>query len=315
LLDRFDVLTLRMVTALLVALGIAVFIVGLREAIGLTPALIFTITLLSLTDLWRVWRVASHGISMAFLLAGAGAFAVILRRSTRQTLWIGTAAVFGAVFCFIDFMINPPMMPMILMFLVLVPRTQLAQVAQNPHTLPPLPLAATVTAAWFLGYAATWISKFALAIWFAEDPMQVQASILHQIAFRLYGVEETSRMFLIPLLPTIEMTLKAFESIGTITVVLIAAAVYFHIKEYPECFDRKQFYLLLSPILIVFAWFELFSNHTQLHPNFACRSASAAVALAIAAALISCNGHPHPLRLVTLWRGIKKRNRLDSVAA
>jgi hypothetical protein len=41
--------------------GAAVFTVGLRDAIGPTPALLFTITQFSLTDLWRIWRVATHG--------------------------------------------------------------------------------------------------------------------------------------------------------------------------------------------------------------------------------------------------------------
>jgi hypothetical protein len=293
LLDRFNLVTLRIATALLVLLGVAVFTVGLRDAIGPTPALIFTITLFSLTDLWRIWRIASHGISMSLILAGAGAFALLLRRSGSQTLWITSAAALGALFCFIDFMINPPMMPMILMFLVLAVKTQRPQMTRDPRTLASLSLALTVAAAWFVGYSGTWISKFGLAIWFSEYPAQMEASILHQITFRLYGLEVGSRMFLVPLLPTIEMILKAFESVGSITVILIAAAVYFHIKENRDRFDRNQFYLLLSPILIVFAWFELFSNHTQLHPNFVYRSASGAVALAISAALISSKMHPH----------------------
>lgn len=297
LLDRFGVPTLRVVTALLVTLGGIVFFFGLRAAIGLTPAIVLCLVLFLLTDMWRIWRISSHGISMAFILGGVGGFALLVRRNRSATLWVLTAAMLGAVFNFIDLMINPPMMPMLLAFVVLAVAARPAPIVEPRDALRPIPLAATVAAAWFLGYAGTWALKWGLAIWLADDSLQTATGIFDRIGFRLFGVEAGSRMALIPLLPTVEMILKAFESVGSIVVALLAAAVYCHLQEHRDRFDRRQFHLLLSPILIVFVWFELLSNHTQLHPNFVYRSASAAVALTIAAALMASGVEASPVSL------------------
>jgi hypothetical protein len=118
-LAHSDVLTLRVITALLVATGVVLFFVGLRGTIGLTPTIIIVATMFLLTDLWHIWRVTTHGLSMFVVLGGAGAFACQLRLSVNQYLWIVSAAALGALFNFVDFLINPPMMPMLLSFIVL----------------------------------------------------------------------------------------------------------------------------------------------------------------------------------------------------
>jgi hypothetical protein len=301
-LEEHGVLALRLVTALMVAAGATVFFLGSRAVIGFTPAAILFLVLFSLTDLWRIWRVASHGLSMFVILAGAGAFALLLRRSSSQTLWIVTAAALGAVFNFFDFMINPPMMPMLMAFFALAVTVD----ARGRGGLNPLPLAAAIAAAWFLGYAGTWATKWALSIWLSDQPSAAGSGILDQILFRLYGLEAGSTMFRIPLVPTLSMILKAFESVGTVAVVVIIAAVHAHASAHRAGFDRRRFLTLISPVLIVFVWFELLSNHTQLHPNFVYRSASAAIALVLAAAVMATNA---PVSLGLLWSNLRAQLR------
>ena len=303
-LEEYGVPALRVVTALLVAAGAFIFFLGARAAIGFTPAAILFLVFFSLTDLWRIWRVATHGIGLFVILAGAGAFALLLlRRPSSQTLWIVTAAVLGALFNFFDFMVNPPMMPMLLCFFALA-------VMFSPSAprgiLGPLPVAAAIAAAWFLGYAGTWGTKWVLAVWLSDQPAQAGSGIVGQILFRLYGLEAGSTMFRIPLVPTLSMILKAFESVGTVAVLLMMAAINAHVATHRARFDRRRFFTLISPLLIVFVWFELLSNHTQLHPNFVYRSASAAIAVAMAAQLMATDAL---VSLRLLWSNLRARMR------
>ncbi|HEY6256933.1 MAG TPA: hypothetical protein VIY51_14190 [Xanthobacteraceae bacterium] len=301
-LAHSDVLVLRVITALLVAGGVALFFVGLRGTIGSTPTIIIVATMFLLTDLWHIWRIATHGLSMFVILGGAGAFALLLRLSANQYLWIVSAAALGAVFNFVDFLINPPMMPMLLSFIVLAFVPQFRRDGQRDGVRP-LALAMTVAASWFLGYAGTWGTKWVLAIWFSNNAMEEAANIVNQVTFRLDGLEPGSTMFRVPLVPTISMILKAFESVGAILVVPIIAAVLIHVRDNHKSFDRAYFYQLTLPVSITLLWFELLSNHTQLHPNFVYRSASTAIALVLAAGIISSNA---PVSAASLWINLRR---------
>ena len=95
------------------------FFGGLRRAIGLTPAALFPVVLMSLTDIWRIWPITTHFLSMALILAGAGLFARVHVKYRDLSIAIVLAAVLGALFNFVDFLINPPMMPMLLAFVVM----------------------------------------------------------------------------------------------------------------------------------------------------------------------------------------------------
>ena len=164
--------------------------------------------------------------------------------------------------------------------------------------------AALVTAFWFAGYAGTWATKFALAIWLLADHWHAAKDILEQINFRIHGVEAGSHIYLYPLVPTVSMLLKGLEAYGTPLVVVLALAVYCHQRDHRGSFDRRQFALLSSPILITVAWFEILSNHTQAHPNFVYRSASMAIGIAITAALLASKVPPTP---ASLWQALRKR--------
>jgi hypothetical protein len=239
---------------------------------------------------------------MFVILAGTGAFALLIRRSHNQYLWIVSAAALGAVFNFVDFMINPPMMPMLLSFIVLAVVPQSSS-DERRDGLRPLALAATVAMSWFLGYAGTWGTKWVLAIWLSNNAMEEAMQIINQVIFRLDGLEAGSTMFRIPLVPTISMILKVFQSFGVILAIPIAAAVLIHVRDNRASFDRARFYQLIWPISITFLWFEIVSNHTQLHPNFVYRSASTAFAIVLAAATIAGNA---PVSAASLWVSLRQ---------
>ena len=80
---------------------------------------------------------------------------------------------------------------------------------------------------------------------------------------------------------------KAFISFGVVVVIVLAIAIYRHVRDNRAAFDRRRFLILIAPVLIPIVWFELLSNHTQTHLQFTYRSASAAIAIMFAAALLA----------------------------
>ena len=59
-----------------------------------------------------------HAIGVIFILCGAACFMSSVRRRVPDYLLLVLAAVFGSVFNFIDLLVNPPWMPMLLAFSV-----------------------------------------------------------------------------------------------------------------------------------------------------------------------------------------------------
>jgi hypothetical protein len=222
-------------------------------------------------------------------LAGVGIFALVHRITKDADIAIVLAAVFGSIFNFVDFLINPPLMPMLLSFVVIaIERTMIDALSAQPTGKPPERQLGVLTAAsWFGGYGLTWVTKWVLAICVSDHPAQTAVTILKQIAFRIDGLEQGSRMLLLPLIPTIEMVGTALVSVGAILVVVIAIAILMHTREHRSGFQRCSFYSLISPTSISFVWFELLNNHTQLHPRFVYRSASAAIAIVLTALVIA----------------------------
>ena len=56
-----------------------------------------------------------------------------------------------------------------------------------------------------------------------------------------------------------------------------------------RAFDRTVFFWRTWPVLIPIIWFEILSNHTQIHTFFVLRSGAAAIGVAVASALIAAN--------------------------
>lgn len=308
MLSVFSLGTTRFVNAVLLLAATLYFFFGLRRAIGATPAAAFFIVLLSLTDIWRMWNITTHALSMVLILAGSGLFARLYPTRRNLTLAIVVAALSGAIFNYVDFLINPPMMPMLFAFIVMA--TELARPAAiTRQAVVPAVIAAGFTAlAWFGGYGLTWATEWGLAVWMSPDAHQQGLSIIKQITLRLYGVEADSVVPMYPLVPTLTMILQAFISVGSAVVAVFAGALFVHLRTHWQAFDWRRFLLLSSPTLVSMAWFEILNNHTQTHSHFTYRSESAAIAIVFAAALLATDA-PVTLRslLVNLWRAIKRR--------
>ena len=142
----------RFVNAILLVAAPAAFAFASARAIGSLAAIALIMPMLVLTDLWQVWRVTPHTVSVVWTFLGAALFAACVRRGVSHMGLIVVAALAGSVYAFVDVLTSPPWQPMMLMFLVL---------AFNP-TRQSLLAAALVAAAWFGGYGLTWASKWPL---------------------------------------------------------------------------------------------------------------------------------------------------------
>lgn len=306
LLEQFSLATVRLINAIIIALAVIACFAGLRAAIGTTAASVFVIVLLSLTDLWLAWRISTHAVSLAFILLGVAGFALLHARWRDPYLAVAAAAFCGATFNFLDILVNPPMMPMLLTFVVLAAH----EPARDRHAPPRAPisvgwLAALVAMSWFGAYSLTWLTKWGLAAWASPTPAATWSETFAQVIARLHGHEVGHPPILsIPLYPTVRMFGKALISFGVVVVVVLAIAVYRHVRASGAAFDRRRFLILISPSLIPIVWFEVVSNHTQTHLHFTYRSAAAAIAIMFAAALLATR---QPTTLQQLVAGLRPK--------
>jgi hypothetical protein len=303
LLTWFDLPTMRAVNALILFACLLVFWRGLRAALDITPALIFMIVLLSLTDILRMWTVTQHSLSTALILAGSGLFALMHRRWPGPVPALVYAAGFGAVFNFVDALINPPFAPLLLAFLTMAMQPRPAAGTPLRDYRLALTFAALVALSFFGGYALTWAMKWVMAILFAHDSAQMAKDIYEQIVLRTFGHEKDRYIYFIPLWPTVQMFYKSFVSIGSPTVAAIAAALFFYLRENWASFDRGYFLAVTMPALIPVLWFEIMSNHTQTHLHFVYRSEAAAIAMVLASVVSALSPQPS---IWSLWTTLRR---------
>jgi len=141
------------------------------------------------------------------------------------------------------------------------------------------PATLAIVVAWFAGYALTWASKWAIAVaagasWWdifdvityrlnGDAPGYVRHHFLaptEKVLGYLYHQTQPEMLFLL-LLPTLLLPVR-WPNLG-------------------------RFAILSSPILIPFVWFEVLSNHTQIHTWMVYRTVASCFGILIAAAIIA----------------------------
>ena len=231
-----------------------------------------------LADVWSIWRTSTHSISLVYILAGTALFAAALRKGWRAPNMIVISAALGSGFNFLDFLITPPMMPMLLAFFVLLDsRRELGT------------LALTVVFAWFFGYSETWIAKWALAYFAMPESAGVAKDILSTIEFRTVGA--FNGVDLVPLAATAKAFLRAVDRIEVVVPAIFVLAIA-HYATTASRIDWRRALWLSCPVLVSVLWFEALSSHTQQHVSPSSRSAVVAVAIVLSAILMAMQRRP-----------------------
>jgi hypothetical protein len=251
---------------------------ALRDRSNSAVATVFLLTIVCLTDLLYVWRTATHTISLIFIFAGTWLWSRLLQRNWGLFSLVLVGAVFGSFFNFIDFLVNPPMMPMLLMFFALLGARKETRI---------LPL--VVVLAWFLGYAETWVAKWVIASVFSPHPGAVAASIFDEARFRVSGTLPGVVMF--PLYATGKAFLRVFEFPGAVVPATFLISIV-HYGATVSSIDLRKAAWLSSPVLVSVLWFEALSSHTQWHITPSSRSAAVAVGLILSALLLAMAKRP-----------------------
>lgn len=284
LVALFPLWFVKILNALMVAAACVALCKMLCKRCGAAVAAILLATFLCLSDVLFIWRTSTHSLSLAYILAGSCLFAGALGKKWRAGSLVIFAAALGSGFNFIDFLINPPMMPMLMAFFVLVDGRRDAGL-----------LAFSVVLAWFGGYAETWAAKWLLAFLAMPNSAAVVPDILSTIEIRTLGA--FNGVYLVLLAATVRAFLRALNRGGVIVELLIAVAVA-HYATTVSRIDWRRALWLCSPALVSVLWFEALSSHTQYHLTVSSRSAAMAIAIVLAAMVISMPRRPS---LPELW--------------
>ena len=278
LVALFPLWFVKIVNALMVAAACVALARTLCHRCGAAVATIVVATFLCLSDVLFIWRTSTHSLSLAYILAGSCLFAGALKREWRAGALVILAATLGSVFNFIDFLVNPPLMPMLIAFFVLI---------DGRRGMGVLALACTI--AWFGGYAETWLAKWLIAYVAMPASANVIADVLGTIENRTVGA--FNGVYLVPLAATLRAFLRALSRVGVIVPTVIALAVAHYAATVGRTEWRRALWLA-SPILIAVVWFEALSSHTQYHLTVSSRSAAMGLAIVLAALVLSMPQRP-----------------------
>ena len=290
---------LRGISFALVSIAFLFCFLECTKLLGVMTATAFLTPQLLMTDLLTLYRVTPDVVSAVTILVSTALFARAKREAHSAVVLICLASIGGSLYCFVDLLRNPPWCPMVLTFLTLADRTS----RPSRETVLTAVLVATF---WFGGYTITWVSKWLLTSLTMPD-LDIMSSVLDQIKLRSLGRDDGNNVVHFPLYASVRMFKIALIQPSAL---LLGGLIFAFIRlTQGRSTDWQKFWILISPLLIAIAWFELLSNHTQAHAGFAYRSAVVAIGIILASVVLSVkNGNN---RLSLSWRF---RNGADGAA-
>ena len=278
LTSAFPLWMVKAINMLMIVTACALLWITLRNASDVTVATIFLTTFVCLGDVWSIWRTSTHSISLAYILAGTALFAAALHKAWRAPGLIVMSAALGSGFNFLDFLINPPMMPMLMAFFVLLDSRR----ESGTLTL-------AVVLAWFLGYSETWVAKWVLAYLSMPESAGVAKDVLSTIESRTIGAFHG--VDLVPLAATAKVFLRSLNRIEVVVPAIFVLAIA-HYAATASRIDWRRALWLSCPVLVSVLWFEALSSHTQVHLTQSSLSAVVAMAIVLSAILMAMQRRP-----------------------
>ncbi|MDL9980309.1 hypothetical protein [Microbacterium candidum] len=279
----------RLASAVLLVAGFVVcaFAFARRSSIWLLVAVLAPV-LLSTNILTQTLDSYPHVLTFSVALFGMAAGAA-LGRYPAPAIVIGAMAA-GGLLNFVDFLLNPPLAWALFAFSAVATRA-------FSHGRDFRSLFAALGAGvggWILGYGATWVAKWVIAV--ASYGQSALDEILSVVAFRIQGSyasvtpglgQATSKNVMLwwSTIPLSRYVLAAAVAAAVIAAIILVVR-----------HDFQGFWLAAlaaSPALLVLLWYELLSNHSQIHTWFTYRSVPAAVGILVAAVWLPVMARPH----------------------
>jgi hypothetical protein len=277
LASAVSILALKLINLVLLVIVSVAFCREASKLVGAGPTIGLFAPVLFCCDYVRIWHVTPHTVSTMVILGGAALFAAAVRRQAGFLALVLLSALSGSVFNFVDFLVNPPWLPMLLAFFAMAMPSPVTQRQK-------LTVALLCIGAWFGGYAVTWLSKWVFA-YLVDPAFDIRTDVLTAMVFRLEGND--AKVIHIPLVATLKTFGACLARGGRPLFAFFMFVVVRTLRG--RDLDRRQMLWRAWPVLIPIVWFEVLSNHTQIHTFFVVRSAAAAIGVAVAAALIAGN--------------------------
>jgi hypothetical protein len=250
-------------------------IAGRAAAIGLLAPLIIT------TDYLELTQVAFVSVGLAVALAGASlTLAVAARHPSASRVWF-SAAVAGAAFVYFDLLTIVPGA-----WLLPAATTMLAARRFGAPATRVFRLGLTSGIGWFVGYAGMWFGKwvFAAAV---LGRQRVQTDVRSTIEQRINGESQWSEdRFGAAISDNVDFWLdRPLARFVLVTGVIVLAVVIRRIIRTDGAGGLAVVAVAAGPALLPFVWFEVLSNHSQIHFWFTYRSLPIAFGVVLLAAL------------------------------
>jgi hypothetical protein len=219
-------------------------------------------------DLFTAQFLIAHSLPLAVGFVSIAGLGMLLERFDYKKPWILAAFVFssGMLVNFIGFLINPPLAPTFMAFLVIARGTG----EDWRRTLQHVAYAGALVVAWYAGYFVEWVAKwvFASAV---LGPELGFGHVLHR--FRDYN--ESGAQSALQFLDATKQNYWAAggRSILGVFLVLVGAAVAAAVamrRVAPSAFIDLA--AMLAPLLGIIAWVEATPSISFIHADFVSRS-------------------------------------------
>ena len=225
----------------------------------------------------------THAISLSAVLAGVAAVAV----GSDRGGWRGAAVAAAggaALFVYVD-LLTTPAIPWALAAFV----AGAVGLERHGTTAALVRHGAAAGLAWPIAYAVTWSARWGIAAAVHGD--EVLASVAAQSRFRLSGahdgvVQQLGAATRANVDWWIGRTATAPVVLALALLVCAGALVLVARRRGEAGTPLGQVALLAAPALVVPAWYELLSNHSQIHAFFTYRSVPVAVGIGTAACVL-----------------------------
>jgi hypothetical protein len=284
LLPAFTYLGLNAVH-LIVALGLIgslVFaVIQISRGLGLWPASLLLLPLLVSTNFLFTPLATTQGLSGIMILFGGALAALFVRRFGWQGALVASLFA-GSIYNFADLLTTPALAWALVAFVSAATGFVRYGYKESRNAL------VASLGGWMLGYGFTWLSRWILAstVWPWKS---VAENISNQVGFRVSGEHEKVKAGVgSASLDNLtywlgHSTLAAGIGFLSMTFFLIALVFVFRTRSKTLLIS---FFVILIPSILVIAWYELLSNHSQIHTFFTYRSTAIIFGIMIAASFL-----------------------------
>jgi hypothetical protein len=235
-------------------------------------------------DFLSVPIITSHALSLAWIFLSVAVAHVILEKFPDKRMTLFPAFVFsaGMITNFLSFLVNPPLAPALIGFLVIASDTG----KSSRNVVATVTYAAGNVALWYVGYGVEWVAKWMLAMT-VVGPEAVLNNILGHID--LYEADLAKRGAGLLRATFQNFTVNSYF-IGTIALSMLGAAAIVTFAAVTNRVTRQHivdFLLMLSPLLSIIVWIELNASHSLIHTGFVSRSTLLFAVVPLLAAIVT----------------------------